>query len=243
MNHGHCSKIPDESFFSRSTKLLVPGSTQCQKSFLTIRYGPRVEPNPELDQKPNCHHSPPNGFVCSDWSSPSISQDLAKARKMASFSISSNYTTDHMRNPIFLKIWDRALQGSTHEELLSRYILGPCVSSIVSDLQSLVSHHRINADEAVVLQSLVLLRDCGSTMPLTKFRLQLLTEALTYFRSKTSSSKSKLLIELLLKRFKGKVKLVDSKREEKKAALGISLLMSQLKVHSFRCYLVCLVHV
>ena len=233
VNHGHCEGISNTAkWFSRYASKFVPGTARCEKAFLTIRYSPRADVNKELDQSPNCLYSPPNGFVCSDWSSPTISKDLTQARRTAAFNTTTNYTDTHMRNPVYLRIWDRALQGSTTDELLSRYVLGPCVSTIVSDLQALVSHHQMKADEAVVIQSLVLLRNCGSGIPLTSFRLQLLNEALNYFKSKTSSSKSKLLIELMFKRFKSQIKLVDGKVEERRAALGISLLLSQLKVFS-----------
>ena len=236
VNHGHCDGISNTAkWFSRHIPRLVPGTLRCEKSFLTIRYGVHPEAS-EVDQQPNCIFSPPNGFVCTDWASPSISKDLSKARRIASFMTTTNFTDVHMRNPIFLRIWDRALQGSTKDELLSRYVMGPCVSTIVSDLQSLVSHHQMKADEAIIIQSLVLLRDCGSHIPLSSFRLQLLSESLTYFKSKTSSPKSKLLIELMLKRFKSQIKLVDIKSEEKRAAVGISLLLSQLKVRFHTCW-------
>ena len=233
VNHKQCHGIHNTGrWFNQDVHKFVPGTPSCNRAFIDIKYVSEHN-HFEDQQSPNCLYSHPNGYVCSDWKSPTLHRDLKYAMRQHKANFTSNFTLDSLRNPAFLRIWNRALNGSPHEELLSRYVYGPCIASSIVMLQNLISNAKIGVDEAVVVAGLSLIRDCGTSIPLTQFRLQLLVETISYFKSKMNSPKAKLLLEVLLKNFKKTIKIVRPDIEDRRAATGISLLLSQMKVRFF----------
>ena len=113
VNHKQCHNIHDtKRWFNHNVNKFVPGTPSCNRAYIDIKYVSEADHQFAEQQQPNCLYSHPNGYVCTEWQSPTLHRDLKYAMRQHRSNLTTNYNLDNLQNPVFLRIWTKSLNGS-----------------------------------------------------------------------------------------------------------------------------------
>ena len=207
----------------------VPGAIDCQQAFLEIEYT-TTKITPSSPPSENCVLFPGGGFNCKNWRSSTLLRDLDSATKLQQLK-NQNEPLDPklLGSRSSLSIWTGTLQQSTEMDLLSFWLLLPCVSKYSVAIDLFLKDHPMGCDECLLLHSINVLRTCGTKIPLTNFRMVLLGEAMRYFKDAMFGNKAKTVLDQVFAGFKSKMVTIEAESERARVAVSLSLLLSTLR--------------
>lgn len=128
-----------------------------------------------------------------------------------------------------LGIWSAAVATSPSFEVLSYYTIYPCIARHAMVLDSFMTTTHRNCDACVLLHLTSTLRECGTKVALTPFRLQLVKEYFYFFIGSISTSKARDVANLLITKFADAVDVVSPDIENGKISAAITIVLSQLQ--------------
>ena len=127
-----------------------------------------------------------------------------------------------------LGIWSAAVTASPSFEVLSYYTIYPCIARHAMVLDAFMTTVHQDCDACVLLHLSSTLRECGTKIALTPFRLQLVKEYFFFFSEGLTTSKSRDVASLLITKFSDAVELVSPDIENGKISAAITIVLSQL---------------